>query len=208
MSEDMLQALKTMLTDALGPVMARLEEVEKLAAEGRDDERKVEGEGEMAEPVTVIVEDEKVGEVMDAIEDAVEGEEPAEMGAGYTRLMEENAELKKALEALKGESAMAEKAVAELKAHIAHREAEAAVTADLQGKPHLSQMSERLVGLYHSDRDLYNDIVSLKPSTRSQLADRQTTGYTPAPKGDVYDRALKIQNERGISFADALASLQ
>ena len=215
MSEEMMEALKQMLSDALGPVMKRLEEVEKLAAEGRDDERKVEeGKTEAAE-MTVIVPDDKADEVLEhiAMVPGAVAEGDSEMGMGYSKLMDENEELKRALEALKSESVMAEAraqtAISELKQSIARREAEAAVAADLQGKPHLSQMSERLVGLYNTDRDLYTDILNLKPDNRSSLAERQTRGYTPAPKAaDVYDTALKLQNEKGISFAEALKSLQ
>ena len=216
MSEEMMMALKDMLSDALGPVMRRLEEVEKLAAEGRDDERKAAGETEAGE-MTVVVPDGVEGEALEAVAEVVEkvaeGGGDSEMGMGYSKLMDENEELRRALEALKAESVMAEAraqtAISELKQSIARREAEAAVAVDLQGKPHLSQMSERLVGLYNTDRDLYTDILNLKPDNRSSLAERQTRGYTPAPKAaDVYDAALKLQHEKGITFADALKTLQ
>ena len=105
---------------------------------------------------------------------------------------------------------MAEAAMAELKAEALKKDALHAVTADLQDKPHLSQMSERLVDLYINDKDLYADILNIKGSGGlSSLSQRSTKGLAPVAtkKVDIYEEAFRLQAAEGISYADAISKL-
>ena len=234
-SEQLLEMIKDLLTERLGPVMDRLERLEAMAdkasekeevverdvAEARDDERderQEEGETtEAAEPMTVIVEDEKVGDVVDAIAQAVEGEEgekapeeAEEMKMNYAKLMEDYKKLEEELKSLKKESTMKEAAIANLKQEAVLKEARHQVAVNLQDKPHLSSMSERLVDLYVNDQDLYNEILSIKGGAMSSLSERTSRGLAPvvsSAKKDIYEQAFEIQNAEGISYADALAKL-
>ena len=226
-SDQLLEMIKELLTERLEPIMERLqklegmtqkegakeETIERDAAEARDDERKEEDLTEAAEPMTVIVEDEKVGEVVDAIAEAVEGEEEEEVSESemkYAKLMEDYKKLADQMKEMKEASKMKEQTIEELKKEAILKEAQAKVSATLADKPHLSQMSERLVDLYINDQELFNDIVSIKGGGMSSLSERTTRGLSPvAPtaKKDVYEMAYEIQNREGISYAEALAKL-
>jgi hypothetical protein len=193
----------------LEPLMKRLEEVEKLAAEGRDDERKVEGETEAAE-VVVEVPDEVAEEVVEEIAEVVEeagGEEEEESEMGYKSKYEEAmarlAELEKA-------SVMAEAQTAKLREELDLRDAKAVVAEDVANKPHLSQMSERLVNIYRKDRDLYNEVVSVAggETVKSVLSQRVTSGFSEVQKPkDPYAAAHDIADSQGITYRQALEGL-
>jgi len=195
--------LEKMFASMLEPLMKRLEEVEKLAAEGRDDERKMEGETEAAE-VMVEVPDEMADEVVEEIAEIVEEKEESEMGE-YSKMSEKIAELEKA-------SVLAEARIAELTAEIELRDAKTAVEADIANKPHLSVMSEKLVGLYQKDKDLYNEVLSIageaKSDTKSILSQRVTSGFSEvqSPK-DPFAAAHDIAQSQGISYRQALEGL-
>jgi hypothetical protein len=201
--------LEKMFASMLEPLMKRLEEVEKLAAEGRDDERKVEGETEAAE-VVVEVPDEVAEEVVEEIAEVVEeagGEEEEESEMGYKSKYEEAmarlAELEKA-------SVMAEAQTAKLREELDLRDAKAVVAEDVANKPHLSQMSERLVNIYRKDRDLYNEVVSVAggETVKSVLSQRVTSGFSEVQKPkDPYAAAHDIADSQGITYRQALEGL-
>jgi len=205
-----MKELQDMFAAMLEPLMKRLDEVEKLAAEGRDDERKMEGETEAAEVVVEVpdeVADEVVEEIAEIVEEAGGEEAESEMGykAKYEEVMARLAQMEKA-------SVMAEAETAKLRDEIELRDAQAAVDADISVKPHLSQMSEKLVGIYRKDRDLYNEVVSVagaaKSDTKSILSQRVTNGFSEvqAPK-DPFAAAHDISAAKGITYREALESL-
>lgn len=201
--------LQGMFESMLEPIMKRLEEVEKLAAEGRDDERKMEGETEAAE-VMVEVPDEVAEEVVEEIQEVVaeagdDEEDESEMmyKSKYEEAMARLAQLEKA-------SVMAEAQTAKLRDELELRDAKAAVAADVAGKAHLSQMSERLVSIYRKDRELYNEVVSVAggESTKSVLSQRVTNGFSEvqAPK-DPFAAAHDVAAAQGITYRQALEGL-
>jgi hypothetical protein len=230
--EQLLEMIKDLLTERLGPVMERLEKiedehkqmlhkeevVERDVAEDRDLERdEVEAEG--VEDKTEEKKEEEKTEAMEhgdkedeesKMEEGEEGEDDSELGMKYKEMLEECARLREELEGMKKESVMAEAAVAELKAEALKKDALHAVTADLADKPHLSQMSERLVDLYMNDKDLYADILNIKGSEGlSSLSQRSTKGLAPVStkKVDIYEEAFRLQAAEGISYADAISKL-
>jgi hypothetical protein len=201
--------LEKMFASMLEPLMKRLEEVEKLAAEGRDDERKVEGETEAAEVVVEVPDDvaeEVVEEIAEVVEEAGgEEEEESEMGykSKYEEAMARLAELEKA-------SVMAEAQTAKLREELDLRDAKAVVAEDVANKPHLSQMSERLVNIYRKDRDLYNEVVSVAggETVKSVLSQRVTSGFSEVQKPkDPYAAAHDIADSQGITYRQALEGL-
>jgi hypothetical protein len=204
--------LEKMFASMLEPLMKRLEEVEKLAAEGRDDERKVEGETEAAE-VVVEVPDDNLDELLEHVEMVpradvdVEDEDESESEMGYMMKYKEAmarlAELEKA-------SVMAEAQTAKLREELDLRDAKAVVAEDVANKPHLSQMSERLVNIYRKDRDLYNEVVSVAggETVKSVLSQRVTSGFSEVQKPkDPYAAAHDIADSQGITYRQALEGL-
>ena len=123
----------------------------------------------------------------------------------YSKMSEKIAELEKA-------SVLAEARIAELTAEIELRDAKTAVEADIANKPHLSVMSEKLVGLYQKDKDLYNEVLSIageaKSDTKSILSQRVTSGFSEvqSPK-DPFAAAHDIAQSQGISYRQALEGL-
>jgi len=195
-----MNELQEMFEAMLEPIMRRLEEVEKLAAEARDDDRKE--ETQMEEPMADVVEE----IVEDVVEEVMDDEKEDEMGEGeYSKMSERIAELEKA-------SILAEARVAELEAEISLRDAKAVVEADIASRPHLSQMSEKLVGLYQKDRDLYIDVLSCageaKTDVKSVLSQRVTSGFSEvqAPK-DPFAAAHDVAAEKGITYREALEGI-
>jgi hypothetical protein len=232
-SEQLLEMIKDLLTERLGPVMDRLERLEAMAdkaeekeevveridSEARDDERdERKEEGETTEAAELMPAGEEGEEAIEA--EAVDGEEDkeleedkedaSEMKMDYAKLMEDYKKLEEELKSLKKESTMKEAAIANLKQEAVLKEARHQVAVNLQDKPHLSSMSERLVDLYVNDQDLYNEILSIKGGAMSSLSERTSRGLAPvvsSAKKDIYEQAFEIQNAEGISYADALAKL-
>jgi hypothetical protein len=229
-NDQLLDMIKDLLTERLGPVMERLEKLEAMAsdsekkeevierdtAEDRDLERdEVEAEGvqdkeeEKKEDDSEMMEAEGEEKPEESKMEEEEKEGDSELGYKYKEMLEECARLREELEGMKKDSVMAEATIAELKAEAVKKDAEAHVTADLADKPHLSQMSERLVDLYVNDKDLYNDIVNIKGGGMSSLSQRSTKGLAPVAtkKVDIYDEAFRLQAAEGISYADAIQKL-
>ena len=229
-SEQLLEMIKDLLTERLGPVMDRLERLEAMAdkaeekeevveridSEARDDERdERKEEGETTEAAELMPAGEEGEEAIEA--EAVEGEEgekapeeAEEMKMDYAKLMEDYKKMEEELKMLKKDSTMKEAAIADLKQEAILKEARHQVAVNLQDKPHLSSMSERLVDLYVNDQDLYNEILSIKGGAMSSLSERTSRGLAPvvsSAKKDIYEQAFQIQNAEGISYADALAKL-
>lgn len=217
--QELAKMLGEMLDEKLTPIMERLEVVERDSAEGRDDERKEEGETEAAEEVVEVeeapekeeesdsapVEEEKAEEPTEAAEEEPAEEEPAEDEDPKDK---EIAELKAKLAEMEKASVMSEAKVSELNAEIALRDAKEKVAGDTANKPHLSQMSEKLVGILMKDEDLYNEVISISggESTKSILSQRSTVGYAPIKEESVnpYDMAHRISQAEGISYKEAL----
>lgn len=198
--------LEEMFRAMLEPVMARLEKVEALAAEARDDVRKEEepeGETSAAEPEEIA--EEVAEEIQEVVAEAGDDEEDeSEMGE-YSKMSEQIAELEKV-------SVLAEARIAELTAEIELRDAKNAVEADIANKPHLSVMSEKLVGLYQKDKSLYNEVLEIaghaKTDTKSVLSQRVTNGFSEvqAPK-DPFAAAHDVAAAQGITYRQALEGL-
>lgn len=203
-----MQELTQMFEELLKPLMERLEKLEGEVEEVEEEEapepegeteaeehyEEEEGETKGEEPVV----EEIVEEVVEAIEDEEEDEKKSEM----SELAEKIAEMEKA-------SVLAEAKIAELQAELDLRDAKTAVEADIAGKPHLSQMSERLVGLYQKDRDLYTEVLSIageaKSDVKSVLSQRVTSGFSEVQKpSDPFAAAHDIASEKGISYREAL----
>jgi hypothetical protein len=215
--------IKELMTEHLEPVMERLAKLEKAeepteaaeepkAEEEPKEEPKEETEAkEEEEPKSEAKEEEKEEETSEAAEEPKAEEEDDTKAKQYDELVQRYAELEEKLKAMEKASVMAEAKVAELEADAVSKDAKNAVAADLADKPHLSSMSEKLEGLYVENRDLYNDIVSIKSdnSTLTSLSERTTRGVANMPKKaeDVYAAAHDLQNREGISYAEALERL-
>ena len=121
----------------------------------------------------------------------------------YEEAMARLAELEKA-------SVMAEAQTAKLREELDLRDAKAVVAEDVANKPHLSQMSERLVNIYRKDRDLYNEVVSVAggETVKSVLSQRVTSGFSEVQKPkDPYAAAHDIADSQGITYRQALEGL-
>ena len=211
--DKLTEMFASLLEEKLGPVMQRLEVIERDAAEGRDDVRKEEKTeaGEM----TVVVPDGLEGEALDAVGEVVEEvveipevkeEEVDELG--YYKKMAED--YKKKIDELEAQSILSESAIIELKEEIRHRDVKSKVKTDITSRPHLSKMSERLENILLKDEDLYNEVINLaSENTRSILSERQTVGFIPTKSktNNIYDEAFKLSSAEGISYKDALAKL-
>lgn len=217
-----MKALEEMFAAMLEPLMKRLEEVEKLAAEGRDDDRKLEGETEGEEKCYRGEEHDGGEDGEEVVEEAVveadekeaeeEGEGEGEEEEGESEMMYKYSKMSEKLVALEKASVLAEATIADLREQIAQRDAQDAVSADIANKPHLSQMSEKLVGIYRKDRDLYAEVLNVageaKADTKSILSQRVTSGFSEvqAPK-DPFAAAHEVAASEGISYRAALEGL-
>lgn len=240
-NEQLLDMIKDLLTERLGPVMERLEKLEDAhkamedkgedspeepveasedGAEGEDKpeemeakEHYTEDEKKEEEKTEAMEEDKKDSEEPKEMKEEDKEEEKSEMSETVEAVDPRDAEiaaLKASLEGLKELSELHEKTIADLKAEAVKKDAAHTVAAALADKPHLSQMSERLVDLYINDKDLYNDIVNIKGGGMSSLSERSTKGLAPVAttkKVDIYDEAFRLQKAEGISYADAIAKL-
>ncbi len=226
--DQLLEMIKDLLTERLGPIMDRLDKIEdehkdvlkkeevieRDVAEDRDLERdEVEAEGIKDKEEKKEEGKEMMEEGEEKPESKMEEEGPedeSELRMKYGSMLEECARLREEMDKMKKESVMAEAHMAELKADALKKEAYHAVTADLQDKPHLSEMSERLVDLYMNDKDLYADILNIKGGEGlSSLSQRSTKGLAPVAtkKVDIYEEAFRLQDAEGISYADAISKL-
>jgi chromosome segregation ATPase len=203
--------LQEMFEGMLRPIMERLGELEKLASEARDDDRKLEGETEAAE-LEVEVPDEVAEEVAEKIEEVVEEAQEDEEEEGESEMMYKYSKMSEKIAELEKASVLAEATIADLREQIAQRDAQDAVSADIANKPHLSQMSEKLVGIYRKDRDLYAEVLNVageaKADTKSILSQRVTSGFSEvqAPK-DPFAAAHEVAASEGISYRAALEGL-
>ena len=213
--------LKTMIQEMLKPVMdsireehsdlkRRLDELEKLDSESRDDARRAD-EG-VDEPTK---REEEVEE-----EETETGEhkmEEGEMPEPKEEEMEEKEEEEEMAEDEEKESEMAELValkteLAELRETNNRLRAEMRVSTDLADKPHLSEMKEKLVEVCVKDENLYNEVLTIGsksiPST-NLFSERLTAGLTKVEDKveNPFTAARELAEKEGISFKEAFAKL-
>jgi len=210
--------LKTMIMEMLRPMVdeikeehlalqRRLETIERDTAEGRDDERKVEEETEAGEGESKMEEPEaEEMEEPEAKEEMEEGEPKEEMGEHEKKDMEEEEE-KELAELVKVKTELAE-VVEENK----RLNAEMRVGLDLAGKPHLSEMKEKLVEVCMKDEELYKSVLNISVSgvdRASLFSERLTSGLTKAKdtNPNPFTAARELAEKEGISFKEAFAKL-
>jgi len=225
-----LDDLKTMIQEMLKPVMdsireehadlkRRLDELEKLDSESRDDARRADEaddaptkreeeisqeeteemgehkmeEGEEPEPEMMAEDEKPEAEMMEP------GEEPKDEEMTEDEDETELAELVKVKNQL-----------AEVVKENQRLNAEMRVSIDLADKPHLSSMREKLVEVCVKDEDLYTEVLSISntnvPST-SLFSERLTAGLTKVDKNDPnpFTAARELAEKQGISFREAFA---
>jgi len=208
--------LKTMIMEMLKPLMdsireehsdlkRRMEELEKLDSESRDDARRAD---EADDAPTKREEEVEEEEEMKEHSKMEEGEEPESK-------MEEHK--KEELEEKEKESEMKElvalrSELAELRNENNRLRAEMKVSTDLSDKPHLSEMKEKLVEVCVKDEHLYNEVLSISsksiPST-SLFSERLTAGLTKVDNKveNTFTAARELAEKEGISFKEAFAKL-
>lgn len=214
--------LKTMIQEMLKPVMdsireehsdlkRRLDELEKLDSESRDDARRAdEGVDEPTKREEEVEEEEtetgehkmEEGETPEPKEEEMEEKEEEEMAEHEEE--EKESEMAE-LVALKTE-------LAELRETNNRLRAEMRVSTDLADKPHLSEMKEKLVEVCVKDENLYNEVLTIGsksiPST-NLFSERLTAGLTKVEDKveNPFTAARELAEKEGISFKEAFAKL-
>jgi len=213
--------LKTMIMEMLKPLMdsireehsdlkRRMEELEKLDSESRDDARRAD---EADDAPTKREEEVEEEEEMKEHSKMEEGEEPESK-------MEEKMEEKEKEEMAEDEEKESEMKelvalqteLAELRNENNRLRAEMKVSTDLSDKPHLSEMKEKLVEVCVKDESLYNEVLSIGsksiPST-SLFSERLTAGLTKVDNKveNPFTAARELAEKEGISFKEAFAKL-
>jgi hypothetical protein len=194
-----LEELQEVMAGMLAPIVERLAALEAPAEELAEDAEEVKEE----EVETVAVEDEEVSE--EAVE--VEVKEEAELAEDEEDEKEVSSLSEAPSKDLEKRALLAEAKVAELKAVIAMRDAQAVVAKDISSRPHMSSMSEKLVKIYVSDRDLYKEVLGVIPeNATSVLAERVTVGFVSENPntGNPYTAAYALAEKEGISYPEAL----
>ncbi len=201
-----------LLDERLAPLLARLDALESPKEEG--EEVKVEEEVEVkedekleAEEVAGVDEEEKAeGEIEEEAKDL----ELSDKEDGEKSEMSEADVLNERIKELEKRSVMAEANVEKLNAEIAHRDAVLHVGGDIASRPHLSAMSERLVTIYKTDKNLYTEVLDVVPAgSASVLNERVTVGFAKADAslGNPYEAASKLSSDEGISYREAFTRL-
>ena len=202
-----------LLDERLAPLLARLDALESPKEEG-EEEVKVEEEVEVkddekleAEEVAGVTEEEKAeGEIEEEAKDL----ELSDKEDGEKSEMSEADVLNERIKELEKRSVMAEANVEKLNAEIAHRDAVLHVGGDIASRPHLSAMSERLVTIYKTDKNLYTEVLDVVPAgSASVLNERVTVGFAKADAslGNPYEAASKLSSDEGISYREAFTRL-
>lgn len=205
--EKLSEMLSALLDERLAAILERLDKLEGDGEEEPAEEEVVEAaEEEGEEPVVEaaeeeVVEEEKEEEVVEAAEEEEKEEESS---------LSEIAELNSRIRELEKRSVLAEARAEELAAELAHRDAVDAVAADVADRPHLSTMSERLVGILKRDEGLYKEVLEVVPSTnQSVFGERLTVGFSKKDTAvsNPYEAASKLSAEEGISYREAFERL-
>lgn len=156
--QEMLEMVGEMLEEKLDPLYKRLEELEKLDSEARDDDRDEEEETELACDTEELAQDEPAEEAME-LEDSAEDDMATmkekmkfmeEQLAEYKRMMEEKEEAELAMQKEK-ESRMAQEAVQVV----------------LSQKKVDESAQDLLMKLYHNDKTEFDKYVSYLPNKKS-----------------------------------------
>lgn len=213
------ELLESLLADAMAPLLDRIAKLEAAADEVAPKEPEVQEEVKEAEVDEAKAEDEapakadedegqaegdvkraeekEAEEATEASEEAPEDEE--------SKLSEPVVDLTRELEK---RAVLAEARVAELEADIRLRDAHVVVAGDIASRPHMSSMSEKLVKIYMSDKDLYTEVLGVVPeSTSSLLSERVAVGYAhvDAKPSNPYKAATALAKAEGISYTEALS---
>jgi hypothetical protein len=202
-----LEELQEVMAEMLAPVVERLDALESSSLEEGEEEEVKEEDAEASADEAKVDEDE--GQAEGDEERAEVKEEEAEL-AEDGKEEEEVVELSEKLsdvQTMERRALLAEAKVAELNGVITMRDAQNAVASDLVGRPHMSSMSEKLVNIYVTDRDLYSEVIGVIPAdATSILAERVTVGYATgnAKAGNPYKAALALQKAEGINYLEAL----
>ena len=207
------EMMSGLLDERLAPLFARLDALESPKEEGEEEvevEEKVEvkeDEKLEAEEVAGVDEEEKAeGE----IEEEAKNLELMDKEDGERSELSETDVLNERIKELEKRSVMAEANVEKLNAEIAHRDAVLHVGNDVASRPHLSAMSERLVSIFKTDKNLYSEVLDVVPAgSASVLSERVTVGFAHASAslGNPYEAASKLSSDEGISYREAFTRL-
>jgi len=201
---EMMEKLAELIDAKLEPVMARLETIERDAAEARDDDRDEE-EDELAEEVPTeaeMAEEDKMAEKeKEEMAEKDEMEEKEEMGE-YMRMSQRLSELERKV--IETELKLAEK-----ERELALRDAKEAVAEDLADRPHLTQMSDKLLQVYVKDRELYGELLDIVPeASKTEFSERLSSGARKAKApSDIWSAAAELAKSEGIDYDAAFAKL-
>jgi recombination DNA repair RAD52 pathway protein len=185
------ETLKAELEKMVAEKVASLQEE---AVEEPEAEVEVEGlemaEEEVAEEAAASSEEETSLE-----EDKVEDEDEA-MSTMKTKLRE-----------YERKSMMAEARVAVLEKELQLTVARSEVQKDLQNRPHLSHMAERMANIYVEDKGLYDDMLNIAVDSRSVFSERtfrgsEITNSKPL-SSDPFVAAAELAERDGIGYSEA-----
>jgi hypothetical protein len=198
-----MEEVRQLLEELMKPIYDRLETIERDTAEARDDDRKMETEAEEDSEELKTEAEEETEEAAEAkTEEAAEAKTEAEED-DYKKELKE---LKAKLAEMEKRSVMAEASLNEAKYNLHMTEVRALVEKDLVNKPHLSNMSEKLVKIRATDEELYQDILQVPGGSRvSKYSERMTEGYVPVSTMDVdpFTAAAQLSEAQGISYTEA-----
>ena len=212
--------LKELIMEMLKPVMEsireehsdlkrRMEELEKLDSESRDDARRADEEGEPTTEAEEMEEGEKPETEEMGEHKMEEGEEPESKMEEMEEEVEEEKEEEK--ESEMKELVALQTELSELREENNRLRAEMKVSNDLANKPHLSEMKEKLVEVCVKDEALYNEVLTLSNKNSSNhtslFSERLTSGLTKVEKADPnpFTAARELAEKEGISFREAFA---
>jgi hypothetical protein len=204
--EKLNEMFAELLERQLAPLLERLDKLEAPEEEPAEEEAAAE---EMAEEEAAV--EEKAEEKEEEAEEKVEElyEEKDESEESLSELSETDV-LNERIKELEKRSVMAEANVEKLNAEIAHRDAVLHVGNDIASRPHLSSMSERLVNIFKTDKNLYSEVLDVVPEgATSVLGERVTVGFAKADVslGNPYEAASKLAGDEGISYREAFTRL-
>jgi len=117
-------------------------------------------------------------------------------------------ELRAKLQEMESASKMSEKLCLELEGKLNLLSANEKVSVDLESRPHLSTMKEKLVRTFMKDPDLYADLLHMEaPSTVSAFSQRISVGHTDLSRNalptDPFEAARILSEREGISYTMA-----
>lgn len=194
--------LEKLFTDMLGKHIDMLKtEIEKMVADqlANKEAKAQEPEVEVEIEETEMAEEEIAEEATAASEEAAAEEVEAEEEAMSV--------MKSKLRAYERKSIMAEARVAVLEKELQLTVARSEVQKDLQNRPHLSHMAERMANIFVEDKGLYDDMLNIAVDSRSVFSERTfrgSEGSTSKPlSSDPFTAAAELAERDGIGYSAA-----